>query len=107
MDDKTNTLNEIDSALPTAVPSQAELYDDLRRIGELEDQKRELQGEIDAKTARLRAATDHLDKGSLLYKMLASALQPQEKVATPRKSMTKSTRTKSTSTKKQSKRAGG
>ena len=98
MNEKPDKINDMHSASPSAAPSQAELYDDLRRIGELEDEKRQLQGEIDAKTTRLRAAIDHLDKGSLLYKMLTSALQPQKKVATPRKS---------TPAKKQSKRSGG
>jgi hypothetical protein len=56
--------------------SQAELYQDLRRIGELEDQKHEIQEEINQRTNRLQNAIPHLDKGSLLFKMLSSTLKP-------------------------------
>jgi hypothetical protein len=56
--------------------SQAELYQDLRRIGELEDQKQSIQDEINQRTTRLRNAIPHLDKTSLLFKMLSSTLKP-------------------------------
>jgi hypothetical protein len=56
------------------VPTQAELYDSLRRIGELEDQKKSIQDEIDQRTDQLREAVKNLDRGSLLAKMLNSAL---------------------------------
>jgi uncharacterized protein Smg (DUF494 family) len=56
--------------------SQAELYQDLRRIGELEDQKQSIQDEINQRTTRLQNAIPHLDKSSLLFKMLSSTLKP-------------------------------
>ena len=56
------------------VLTQAQLYDDLRRIGQLEDQKYAIQVEIDQKTERLRAAIPHLEKDSLLCRMLTAAL---------------------------------
>jgi hypothetical protein len=55
-------------------PTQAELYDSLRRIGELEDQKQSVQAEIDRRTEDLRLAMRHLEPDSLLFKMLALAL---------------------------------
>lgn len=59
-------------------PTQAQLYDDLRRIGQLEDQKHAIQKEIDERTNRLRSAIPTLDKSSLLYKMLTSSLKATE-----------------------------
>ena len=56
--------------------TQAQLYDDLRRIGQLEDQKHAIQTEIEEKTERLRSALPQLDSDSLLYQMLSAALQP-------------------------------
>ncbi len=56
------------------VLTQAQLYDDLRRIGQLEDQKHAIQVEINQKTERLRAAIPHLEKDSLLCQMLSAAL---------------------------------
>lgn len=73
-----------------AVPTQAQLYDDLRRIGQLEDQKHQIQQEIDERTERLRNAIPTLDKSSLLYSMLASALKP----TTPRRAKKKTTKKK-------------
>ncbi len=63
---------------PPAV-TQAQLYDDLRRIGELEDQKHAIQTEIEEKTERLRLALPQLDNDSLLGQMLSAALQPTSK----------------------------
>lgn len=55
-------------------PTQAELYDDLRAIGEKEDEKKAIQYEIDTRTDKLRSALPHLDKDTLLHKMIAAAL---------------------------------
>ena len=63
-----------------AIPTQAELYDDLRRIGELEDKKQEIQKEISERTERLRKAIDHLEPTSLLHQMLTAALAPRKAV---------------------------
>jgi hypothetical protein len=56
------------------VPSQAQIYDNLRRIGELEDKKQSIQNEIDSRTAKLHGARQHVAADSLLYKMLTLAL---------------------------------
>ena len=73
-------MNEL---IPTpaekSAPTQVELYDDLKRIGELEDQKNKLQAEIDEKTAGLRDAVKHVDKESLLFSVLTAALGPKSK----------------------------
>ncbi|MFK7819890.1 MAG: hypothetical protein AB8G99_14305 [Planctomycetaceae bacterium] len=74
-------------------PSQVEVYEDLKRIGELEDQKQKIQAEIDEKTNGLRSALKHIDKGSLLYSMLSAALTP---VAPAAKTAKKTTRKKAT-----------
>ncbi len=58
----------------SATPTQAELYESLRRIGELEDQKQSVQAEIDRRTNELRQALEHIDPDSLLFKMLDTAL---------------------------------
>ena len=78
------------------LPSQAELYDDLKRIGELEDEKRDLQSEIDHRTNRLREAIVHLDKSSLLFKMLNAALGTPKKPAAKKTTAKKSASTRST-----------
>ena len=70
--------NDTVSDQPPAV-TQAQLYDDLRRIGELEDQKHAIQTEIEEKTERLRLALPQLDNDSLLGQMLSAALQPTSK----------------------------
>ena len=57
-------------------PTQAQLYDDLRRIGQLEDQKCAIQSEIDERTERLRNAIPTLDPASLLHKMLSASMKP-------------------------------
>lgn len=70
-------------------PTQAELYDNLRRIGELEDQKQEIQDEIDERTERLREAFKSVDPDSLLHRVLSSALgiksRPPKAKATKKK----------------------
>jgi hypothetical protein len=54
--------------------TQAEVYDNLKRIGELEDEKRRIQEEIWNRTEKLRGVVQHIDRGSILYKILESAL---------------------------------
>ena len=61
------------SAIDNGV-TQAEVYDNLKRIGELEDEKRRIQEEIWNRTEQLRAVVKHIDRGSILYKILESAL---------------------------------
>lgn len=63
-----------------APASQEQLYDDLRRIGQLEDQKREIQREIDNLTKRLQDAIPGLDRESLLYQLLTKAMPAQPAV---------------------------
>jgi hypothetical protein len=55
--------------------TQAEVYDNLKRIGELEDEKKRIQEEIYTRTEQLRDVIAHIDRGSILYKMLESALK--------------------------------
>ena len=87
-----------DNGQESAVPTQADLYDDLRRIGELEDQKREIQTEIDHRMDKLKAAIPHLDSKSLLGQMLTNALAPKRPAATrssgPKKKATAKKRVK-------------
>src|SRR5437899_534955 len=54
--------------------TQAEVYENLKRIGELEDEKRKIQDELRERTEQLRAVIRHIDRGSILHKMLQSAL---------------------------------
>jgi hypothetical protein len=54
--------------------TQAEVYDNLKRIGELEDEKQRIQDELRTRTEQLRSMLKHIDRGSILYKMLQSAL---------------------------------
>lgn len=69
--------------------SQADIYDSLRRICELEDAKSAIQSEIDVHTTRLRQCVPGVDQGSLLYEVLTSALAspspPQRRSTTLRK----------------------
>ena len=87
-----NLIPDDSSATPAteSAPKQAELYENLRRIGELEDKKQEIQTEISALTEQLRSALDHLDTGSLLHQMLSAALAPKAAPAAPAR--TKATR---------------
>jgi len=55
--------------------TQAQVYDNLKRIGELEDEKKRIQEEIMNRTEQLREVIVHIDRGSILYKMLESALR--------------------------------
>jgi len=82
---------------PTAPPTQAQLYDDLRRIGQLEDQKHAIQTEIDQRTERLRQAVPTLDRSSLLYQLLSSTMKTPAKgnaTKTPRRVAKKRTPSK-------------
>jgi len=54
--------------------TQAEVYDNLKRIGELEDEKQRIQEEIWNRTEQLRGVVKHIDRGSILFKILDSAL---------------------------------
>ena len=54
--------------------TQAQVYDNLKRIGELEDEKKRIQEEIRDRTEQLREVIGHIDRGSILYKILESAL---------------------------------
>ncbi len=58
---------------------QADLYEDLRRIGELEDQKQKIQEEIDELTTNLTDAIPKLDTNSLLFQMLSTTFKPAPK----------------------------
>lgn len=54
--------------------TQSEVYDNLKRIGELEDEKKRIQEEIWDRTEQLRGVVKHIDQSSILYKILESAL---------------------------------
>lgn len=94
-------MNDHDNEQPSAdnTPSQADLYDDLQRIGELEDQKAAVQKEIDERTERLKQAIPHLDKGSLLHQMLSATLKPKAP-ASPKRSAKTAKRASKKSTRK-------
>src|SRR3954451_6510266 len=65
-DDSTTTGNGV---------TQAQVYDNLKRIGELEDEKKKIQEEIQNRTEQLREVIGQIDRDSILYKMLESALR--------------------------------
>jgi hypothetical protein len=102
------------------VPTQSQIYDNLRRIGELEDKKLSIQNEIESRTVKLRGALKHVASDSLLYKMLASVLgkadsaaaastktgSRKKKAATKKKKSPKRAGKKSTKKKTTKKRAG-
>lgn len=79
---------------PPSPPTQAQLYDDLRRIGQLEDQKHAIQTEIDERTERLRNAIPTLDKSSLLYQLLSKSMKAPVKRRSAKKRPTKKTNKK-------------
>lgn len=66
--------NDDSSATDKGV-TQAQVYDNLKRIGELEDEKKKIQEEIQSRTEQLHEVIGHIDRGSILYKMLESALR--------------------------------
>ena len=83
--------------------TQAEVYDNLKRIGELEDEKQTIQEELRRRTDQLRAMLKHIDRNSILYKMLQSALPapaPRAASSSPKKSAAPKTAPKKTAKKK-------
>src|SRR5690242_4910264 len=68
------SMSNNDQSAATGV-TQAEVYENLKRIGELEDEKKRIQEEIYARTEQLREVIEHVDRSSILYKMLESALK--------------------------------
>ena len=66
--------DDLSSATDNGI-TQAQVYDNLKRIGELEDEKKRIQEEIQDRTEQLREVIGHIDRGSILYKMLESALR--------------------------------
>ncbi len=64
-----------DSAATGKGVTQAHVYDNLKRIGELEDEKKRIQEEIHNRTEQLREVIGHIDRSSILYRMLESALK--------------------------------
>ena len=64
-----------DSSATDSGVTQAQVYDNLKRIGELEDEKKRIQQEIQNRTEQLRDVIQYIDRGSILYKMLESALR--------------------------------
>ncbi len=76
-DAEENTMSDDDDSMSDdggSMITQAEVYDNLKRIGELEDEKQKIQDELCERTEQLRAMLKHIDRGSILYKMLQSAL---------------------------------
>ena len=67
------STDEDSSAIDNGV-TQAEVYENLKRIGELEDEKKRIQQEIWKRTEQLRAVIGHIDRSSILHKILESAL---------------------------------
>jgi hypothetical protein len=67
------STDEDSSAIDNGV-TQAEVYENLKRIGELEDEKKRIQEEIWKRTEQLREVIGHIDRNSILYKILESAL---------------------------------
>jgi len=63
-----------DSSAADSAVTQAQVYDNLKRIGELEDEKKRIQEEIWKRTEQLRTVVRHIDRSSILYKILESAL---------------------------------
>jgi hypothetical protein len=66
--------DDLSSATDNGI-TQAQVYDNLKRIGELEDDKKRIQEEIQNRTEQLHEVIGHIDRGSILYKMLESALR--------------------------------
>jgi len=66
--------DDLSSATDKGV-TQAQVYDNLKRIGELEDEKKRIQEEIQNRTEQLRDVIGLIDRGTILHKMLESALK--------------------------------
>ncbi len=75
--------SEDDSSETDNGVTQAEVYENLKRIGELEDDKQKIQEELRERTEQLRAVVKHIDRGSILYKMLQSVLSDAAPKAVP------------------------
>jgi hypothetical protein len=67
------STDEDSSAVDNGV-TQADVYENLKRIGELEDEKKRIQEEIWKRTEQLGEVVGHIDRSSILYKILESAL---------------------------------
>lgn len=63
--------------------AQVDLYEKLRRIGELEDEKQRIQAEIDGLMDTLKSSMQHVDPTSLLYRVLAAALGVKDEKPVP------------------------
>ena len=85
-----STMNGDDDGDVGAGITQAEVYENLKRIGELEDEKQKIQDELRERTEQLRAMLKHIDRGSILYKMLQSALADSASRSTAAKPSKKS-----------------
>lgn len=88
------------------VPTQAQIYDNLRRIGELEDKKQAIQNEIDSRTVKLGTAINHVAPDSLLYKMLSSALAKAKPVTAKESRTPTPTGSRKTSSTKRARKKG-
>ena len=88
------------------VPTQAQIYDNLRRIGELEDKKQAIQNEIDSRTLKLGTAVNHVAPDSLLYKMLSSALAKAKPVTAKESRTPARAGSRKTSSTKQARKKG-
>ncbi|MCA9186662.1 MAG: hypothetical protein R3E01_14150 [Pirellulaceae bacterium] len=76
-DEQTHAEGEANE--PTV--TQAELFDSLKRIGELEDQKKAIQDEIQQRTEALREALPKVASDSLLHGLLTNLLNPRKAAA--------------------------
>lgn len=99
-DDKQEETTSEPNETAAGPPTQSQLYDDLRRIGQLEDEKHAIQKEIDERTERLRKAIPTLDSESLLCQMLTSCLKPLVAPAAAKKKATKKKSSKRTTKKR-------
>jgi len=108
LDAEDSMSTDDDSPANNSSVTQAEVYDNLKRIGELEDEKRTIQEEIWKRTEQLRGVVRHIDRDSILYKILASALSdstPKGATASGgRKGPTKGAKVSTNALKKKSRR---
>jgi hypothetical protein len=68
-------ISDDDSLATEKGVTQSQVYENLKRIGELEDEKKRIQEEIQNRTEQLREVIGQIDRGSILYKMLEAALR--------------------------------
>jgi hypothetical protein len=78
-----DSMSDDDDSSSEGGVTQAEVYENLKRIGELEDEKQKIQDELRERTEQLRAVVRHIDRGSILYKMLQSVLADSAAKAAP------------------------